>query len=235
MKKQGNANSELLDQLLKAASNAQPKEYRNDLAHQIMRILDQPNVSLDDVLRGAFKQSKANKIAQAITDFEDPAADLDPAAAAADPATDPLAEGGEDPLAPDPAADPLAEGGEDPLADPAATGGAAGGSIAEQLRSLADQVEALEGGGEGDLGADMGEDALPEEAGIEDELGAPTGPEESVAGPTDEELSNPLEDPAPMQSPAPMLMAHSISPNGKRRLGKAPVASSIIDELLKKK
>lgn len=200
MYKQSNVTSKLLDEMVKAAENAKPREFRNDFLDQITPILETKPQTLAEIFAEVMK-----KKAQGL----DPAESLGP-------------EGGiEDELAaPDAVADPLADemaGGDDPAGDLGGGADLGTSSLADQLRSLADQVEQLEGGGEDELGGledDVDISGVDEEIPTDTAVGDMTGSEDAISIPETE--PKPMVQQQPQAQPMYMAMANHLKKNASQ-------------------
>ena len=211
MYKQSNVTSKLLEDMVKAAEHAKPRDLRSDFLDQIIPILAEKPKTLAEVFQNVMTKK----------------AQLDPM------------EGATDPMVDDPGLDAGAEefpaeemGGEDELGgelgDDLGEESAVGGSLADQLRSLADQVEALEGGPEDDLGGELGDEV--DVSGVDEEIPTDTGVGDMVgsedpisglpeAGPSPKPMAQPMYMAMANQlkKTAMLISAKGISPNGKRK------------------
>jgi hypothetical protein len=144
MMKQGNSNSDLLDQLIKAAEGVKPREYRNDFIHQITPILESKPKSFREVLAEVL--NKKAQIGAGPDSIEDPATEMDPMGdVGGDPGGDLGGDLGEEPA---PGDELGAEGAEDPAA------------LVSQALELIQKAQAALGGGAG--GPEPGADELGE-------------------------------------------------------------------------
>lgn len=198
MYKQSNVSSELLNQMVKAAESAKPRDFKSDFIDQITPILTTQPKTLRDVFADVLKTAQ----------FDDPMADhvADPVGGmggAEEPGLDAGAElGGEGDLGEELPGDDL--GGD--LGDELETGG---GSLADQLRSLADQVEQLEGGGEDSgLEEEMGLGDEVDISGVDEEIPTDTGVGDMVG--SEDPISSLPEESKPMAAPMYMAMAKQL-------------------------
>ena len=188
MNKQSNATSELLDQLIKAAENTQPKPLHTEFADQIIRTLSQPQRTLRDVFNDTIKTAQGiDSLAPGQADIAEPGAEPDLGMEGGGGLGGEL---GEPELA-----------GQDPL-DSAAPGGELGGedmaSLVNQMKSLIEQMETHVGDSVDD---GLGEEPLGDDLGVEEPLGDELGED-----PLGDDLGI-EEEPAPMPTAAPMPAA----------------------------